>query len=170
MIGGDGFGVSALDEGFKVSMRGYDRDQVDARIKELRDELSRARLGASRNNQELDAMRAEISSLNDQLTRTGKIDAAAIVAEADRLTGASDRAAREAEEIMNHAQKVAEEVLAQTNQQAAHLQEQANAIYDQAKAEAEAIIEEARLAAEKTKALLRVELDAIRNRHRDENS
>jgi F0F1-type ATP synthase membrane subunit b/b' len=70
---------------------------------------------------------------------------------------------------MNHAQQVAEEVLAQTNQQAAHLQEQANAIYDQAKVEAEAIIEEARAAAEKTKALLRVELDAIRNRHRDEN-
>jgi cell division septum initiation protein DivIVA len=158
-----------LDEGFKVSMRGYDRDQVDARIKELRDELSRARLGNVRNNQELDAMRAEINSLNDQLTRTGKIDAAAIVAEADRLTGASDRAAREAEEIMNHAQKVAEEVLAQTNQQAAHLQEQANVIYDQARVEAEAIIEEARAAAEKTKALLRVELDAIRNRHRDEN-
>lgn len=158
-----------LDEGFKVSMRGYDRDQVDARIKELRDELSRARQGNVRNNQELDAMRAEINSLNDQLTRTGKIDAAAIVAEADRLTGASEKAAREAEEIMNHAQKVAEEVLAQTNQQAAHLQEQANAIYDQAKAEAETIIEEARVAAEKTKAMLRVELDAIRNRHRDEN-
>jgi cell division septum initiation protein DivIVA len=158
-----------MDEGFKVTLRGYDRDQVDARIKELRDELSRARLGTVRNHQELDAMRAEISALNDQLTRTGKIDAAAIVAEADRLTGASDRAAREAEEIMNHAQQVAEEVLAQTNQQAAHLQEQANAIYEQARAEAEAIIEEARLAAEKTKALLRIELDAIRNRHRDEN-
>jgi hypothetical protein len=61
-----------LDESFKISLRGYDRDQVDARIKELKDELSRARLGNVRNNQELDAMRAEISSLNDQLTRTGK--------------------------------------------------------------------------------------------------
>jgi cell division septum initiation protein DivIVA len=159
-----------LDEGFKVSMRGYDRDQVDARIKELRDELSRARQGNVRNNQELDAMRAEINSLNDQLTRTGKIDAAAIVAEADRLTGASDKAAREAEEIMAVAESMAAEVLAQTNQKAAALQEQANAIYDQAKAEAEAIIEAAREAAEKTKALLRVELDAIRNRFRDEHS
>jgi F0F1-type ATP synthase membrane subunit b/b' len=64
---------------------------------------------------------------------------------------------------------MAEEVLAQTNQQAAALQEQANAIYSKAKAEAEDIIEAAREAAEKTKALLRVELDAIRNRHRDEN-
>ena len=158
-----------LDEGFKVSMRGYDRDQVDARIKELRDELSRARQGTVRNNQELDAMRAEINSLNDQLTRTGKIDAAAIVAEADRLTGASEKAAREAEEIMTMANVMAEEVLAQTNHKAAELQEQANAIYAQAKAEAEAIIEAARESAEKTKALLRVELDAIRNRHRDEN-
>lgn len=158
-----------LDEGFKVSMRGYDRDQVDARIKELRDELSRARQSTVRNNQELDALRAEISQLNDKLTYTGKIDAAAIVAEADRLTGASEKAAREAEEIMAMANVMAEEVLAQTNQKAAALQEQANAIYAKAKAEAEAIIEDAREAAEKTKALLRVELDAIRNRHRDEN-
>ena len=150
-------------------MRGYDRDQVDARIKELRDELSRARQGAVRNNQELDAMRAEINQLNDKLTYTGKIDAAAIVAEADRLTGASDKAAREAEEIMAMANVMAEEVLAQTNQQAAALQEQANAIYAKAKAEAARIIEEAELAAEKAKSLLKIELDAIRNRHRDEN-
>jgi cell division septum initiation protein DivIVA len=140
-----------LDEGFKVSMRGYDRDQVDARIKELRDELSRARQGAVRNNQELDAMRAEISQLNDKLTYTGKIDAAAIVAEADRISGASGRAAREAEDILEKAQ-------AQSAQ-----------LFEQAKAEAARIIEEAELAAEKAKSLLKIELDAIRNRHRDEN-
>jgi cell division septum initiation protein DivIVA len=139
-----------LDEGFKVSMRGYDRDQVDARIKELRDELSRARQGAVRNNQELDAMRAEISQLNDKLTYTGKIDAAAIVAEADRISGASGRAAREAEEILEKAQAESAE------------------LFEQAKAEAARIIEEAELAAEKAKSLLKIELDAIRNRHRDE--
>ena len=140
-----------LDEGFKVSMRGYDRDQVDARIKELRDELSRARQGTVRNNQELDAMRAEISQLNDKLTYTGKIDAAAIVAEADRISGASGRAAREAEEILEKAQAESAE------------------LFEQAKAEAARIIEEAELAAEKAKSLLKIELDAIRNRHRDEN-
>ena len=132
-------------------MRGYVRDQVDARIKELRDELSRARQGAVRNNQELDAMRAEISQLNDKLTYTGKIDAAAIVAEADRISGASGRAAREAEDILEKAQ-------AQSAQ-----------LFEQAKAEAARIIEEAELAAEKAKSLLKIELDAIRNRHRDEN-
>ena len=132
-------------------MRGYDRDQVDARIKELRDELSRARQGAVRNNQELDAMRAEISQLNDKLTYTGKIDAAAIVAEADRISGPSGRAAREAEDILEKAQ-------AQSAQ-----------LFEQAKAEAARIIEEAELAAEKAKSLLKIELDAIRNRHRDEN-
>jgi cell division septum initiation protein DivIVA len=140
-----------LDEGFKISMRGYDRDQVDARISELRDELSRARLGNVRNNQELDAMRAEISSLNDQLTRTGKIDAAAIVAEADRISGASGRAAREAEEILERAQAESTE------------------LFEQAKAEAARIIAEAEVAAEKAKSLLKIELDAIRNRHRDEH-
>jgi cell division septum initiation protein DivIVA len=140
-----------LDEGFKVSMRGYDRDQVDARIKELRDELSRARQGAVRNDQELDAMRAEISQLNDKLTYTGKIDAAAIVAEADRISGASGRAAREAEEILEKAQAESAE------------------LFEQAKAEAARIIEEAELAAEKAKSLLKIELDAIRNRHRDEH-
>jgi cell division septum initiation protein DivIVA len=140
-----------LDEGFKLSMRGYDRDQVDARIRELRDELSRARQGAVRNNQELDAMRAEISQLNDKLTYTGKIDAAAIVAEADRISGASGRAAREAGEILEKAQ-------AQSAQ-----------LFEQAKAEAARIIQEAELAAEKAKSLLKIELDAIRNRHRDEN-
>jgi cell division septum initiation protein DivIVA len=150
-LGGDGFGVFTLDEGFKVSMRGYDRDQVDARIKELRDELSRARQGNVRNNQELDAMRAEINSLNDQLTRTGKIDAAAIVAEADRISGASGRAAREAEEILERAQAESTE------------------LFEQAKAEAARIIEEAEVAAEKAKSLLKIELDAIRNRHRDES-
>ncbi len=132
-------------------MRGYDRDQVDARIKELRDELSRARQGAVRNNQELDAMRAEISQLNDKLTYTGKIDAAAIVAEADRISGASGRAAREAEEILEKAQAQSAE------------------LFEQAKAEAARIIEEAELAAEKAKSLLKIELDAIRNRHRDEH-
>lgn len=132
-------------------MRGYDRDQVDARIKELKDELSRARQGAVRNNQELDAMRAEISQLNDKLTYTGKIDAAAIVAEADRISGASGRAAREAEEILEKAQAESAE------------------LFEQAKAEAARIIEEAELAAEKAKSLLKIELDAIRNRHRDEN-
>lgn len=132
-------------------MRGYDRDQVDARISELRDELSRARLGNVRNNQELDAMRAEISSLNDQLTRTGKIDAAAIVAEADRISGASGRAAREAEEILERAQAESTE------------------LFEQAKAEAARIIAEAEVAAEKAKSLLKIELDAIRNRHRDEH-
>jgi cell division septum initiation protein DivIVA len=141
-----------LDEGFKVSMRGYDRDQVDARIKELRDELSRARLGNARSNQELDAMRAEISSLNDQLTRTGKIDAAAIVAEADRISGASGRAAREAEEILEKAQVQSAE------------------LFELAKAEAARIVAEAEAAAEKAKSLLKIELDAIRNRHRDEHS
>jgi cell division septum initiation protein DivIVA len=141
-----------LDEGFKVSMRGYDRDQVDARIKELRDELSRARLGNVRNNQELDAMRAEISSLNDQLTRTGKIDAAAIVAEADRISGASGRASREAEEILEKAQAQSAE------------------LFELAKAEAARIVAEAEAAAEKAKSLLKIELDAIRNRHRDEHS
>ena len=140
-----------MDEGFKVSLRGYDRDQVDARIAELRDELSRARQSSVRNNQELDAMRAEISSLNDQLTRTGKIDAAAIVAEADRISGASGRAAREAEEILEKAQA------------------QSTELFEQAKAEAARIVEEAELAAEKAKSLLKIELDAIRNRHRDEN-
>jgi cell division septum initiation protein DivIVA len=140
-----------LDEGFKVSMRGYDRDQVDARIKELRDELSRARQGTVRNNQELDAMRAEINSLNDQLTRTGKIDAAAIVAEADRISGASGRATREAEEILKKAQAESAE------------------LFEQAKAEAARIVEEAEAAADKAKSLLKIELDAIRNRHRDEH-
>jgi len=151
-LGGDGFGVLTLDEGFKISMRGYDRDQVDARIKELRDELSRARQGVVRNNQELDAMRAEINSLNDQLTRTGKIDAAAIVAEADRISGASGRAAREAEEILENAQAQSAE------------------LFELAKAEAARIVAEAEAAAEKAKSLLKIELDAIRNRHRDEHN
>ena len=132
-------------------MRGYDRDQVDARIAELRDELSRARLGNVRNNQELDALRAEVRELNDKLTYTGKIDAAAIVAEADRISGASGRAAREAEEILERAQA------------------QSTELFEQAKAEAARIVEEAELAAEKAKSLLKIELDAIRNRHRDEN-
>jgi cell division septum initiation protein DivIVA len=140
-----------LDEGFKVSMRGYDRDQVDARIKELRDELSRARQSTVRNNQELDAMRAEISQLNEKLTYTGKIDAAAIVAEADRISGASGRAAREAEEILERAQAQSAE------------------LFEQAKAEAARIVEEAEAAADKAKSLLKIELDAIRNRHRDEH-
>jgi cell division septum initiation protein DivIVA len=139
-----------LDEGFKVSMRGYDRDQVDARIKELRDELSRARQGNVRNNQELDALRAEISQLNDKLTYTGKIDAAAIVAEADRISGASGRAAREAEEILEKAQA------------------QSTELFEQAKAEAARIVAEAEATAEKAKSLLKIELDAIRNRFRDE--
>ena len=150
-LGGDGFGVLTLDEGFKVSMRGYDRDQVDARIKELRDELSRARLGNVRNNQELDALRSEVRELNDKLTYTGKIDAAAIVAEADRISGASGRAAREAQEILEKAQAESAE------------------LFEQAKAEAARIIEEAERAAEKAKSLLKIELDAIRNRHRDEH-
>jgi len=140
-----------LDEGFKVSMRGYDRDQVDARIKELRDELSRARQSTVRNNQELDAMRAEISQLNEKLTYTGKIDAAAIVAEADRISGASGRAAREAEEILERAQAQSAE------------------LFEQAKAEAARIVEDAEAAADKAKSLLKIELDAIRNRHRDEH-
>jgi len=151
-LGGDGFGVLTLDEGFKVTLRGYDRDQVDARINELRDELSRARLGNVRNNQELDAMRAEINSLNDQLTRTGKIDAAAIVAEADRISGASGRAAREAEEILERAKAESAE------------------LFELAKAEAARIVEEAEAVAEKAKSLLKIELDAIRNRFRDEQS
>lgn len=142
----------ALDESFKISLRGYDRDQVDARIKELQDELSRARLVNVRNNQELDAMRAEISALNDQLTRTGKIDAAAIVAEADRISGASGRAAREAEEILEKAQAESTE------------------LFEKAKAEAARIVAEAEAAAEKAKSLLKIELDAIRNRHRDETA
>ena len=141
-----------MDESFKISLRGYDRDQVDARIKELQDELSRARLGNVRNNQELDAMRAEISALNDQLTRTGKIDAAAIVAEADRISGASGRAAREAEEILEKAQAESTE------------------LFEKAKAEAARIVAEAEAAAEKAKSLLKIELDAIRNRHRDETA
>jgi len=132
-------------------MRGYDRDQVDARIKELRDELSRARQSTVRNNQELDAMRAEISQLNEKLTYTGKIDAAAIVAEADRISGASGRAAREAEEILERAQAQSAE------------------LFEQAKAEAARIVEEAEAAADKAKSLLKIELDAIRNRHRDEH-
>ena len=140
-----------MDESFKVSLRGYDRNQVDARINELKDELSRARLGNVRNNQELDAMRAEINSLNDQLTRTGKIDAAAIVAEADRISGASARAAREAEEILEKAKAESAE------------------LFEAAKKEAARIVEEAELAAEKARSLLKVELDAIRNRHRDEH-
>ena len=139
-----------LDEGFKLSLRGYDRDQVDARIKELRDELSRARQGTLRNNQELDALRAEISQLNDRLTYTGKIDAAAIVAEADRISGASGRAAREAEEILEKAQA------------------QSTELFEQAKAEAARIVAEAEAAAEKAKSPLKIELDAIRNRFRDE--
>lgn len=150
-MGGDGFGGETLDEGFKVSLRGYDREQVDARIRELKDELSRARQSSVRNNQELDAMRAEINSLNDQLTRTGKIDAAAIVAEADRISGASGRAAREAEEILEKAQAESAE------------------LFEAAKVEAARIVAEAEAAAEKAKSLLKIELDAIRNRHRDEN-
>jgi DivIVA domain-containing protein len=142
----------SVDEEFKVSMRGYDRAQVDARINELRDELSRARLGNARSSQELDSLRAEISSLNDQLTRTGKIDAAAIVAEADRVSGASARAAAEAEEILREAQAKSAE------------------LFQQAKDEAARIVEEAELAAEKAKSLLKAELDAIRNRHRDEHA
>jgi DivIVA domain-containing protein len=141
-----------MDDGFKVSMRGYDRAQVDARLNELRDELSRARLGNARSSQELDALRAEIASLNDQLTRTGKIDAAAIVAEADRVSGASARAAVEAEEILREAQAKSAE------------------LFQQAKDEAARIVEEAEQAAEKAKSLLKAELDAIRNRFRDEHS
>jgi DivIVA domain-containing protein len=141
-----------MDDEFKVSMRGYDRAQVDARISELRDELSRARQSNNRNTQELDAMRAEIASLNDQLTRTGKIDAAAIVAEADRVSGASARAAAEAEEILREAQAKSAE------------------LFQQAKDEAARIVAEAELAAEKAKSLLKSELDAIRNRFRDEQS
>jgi DivIVA domain-containing protein len=141
-----------MEDEFKVSMRGYDRAQVDARISELRDELSRARQSNNRNNQELDAMRAEIASLNDQLTRTGKIDAAAIVAEADRVSGASARAAKDAEAILNEAQAKSAE------------------LFQQAKDEAARIVAEAELAAEKAKSLLKAELDAIRNRFRDEQS
>ena len=141
-----------MDDEFKVSMRGYDRAQVDARISELRDELSRARQSNNRNSQELDAMRAEIASLNDQLTRTGKIDAAAIVAEADRVSGASARAAKDAESILNDAQAMSAE------------------LFQQAKDEAARIVAEAELAAEKAKSLLKAELDAIRNRFRDEQS
>jgi DivIVA domain-containing protein len=141
-----------MDDEFKVSMRGYDRAQVDARVSELRDELSRARQSNNRNSQELDAMRAEIASLNDQLTRTGKIDAAAIVAEADRVSGASARAAKDAESILNEAQAMSAE------------------LFQQAKDEAARIVAEAELAAEKAKSLLKAELDAIRNRFRDEQS
>jgi DivIVA domain-containing protein len=141
-----------MDDEFKVSMRGYDRAQVDARISELRDELSRARQSNNRNSQELDAMRAEIASLNDQLTRTGKIDAAAIVAEADRVSGASARAALDAEAILKEAQAKSAE------------------LFQQAKDEAARIVAEAELAAEKAKSLLKAELDAIRNRFRDEQS
>ena len=141
----------SMDDEFKVSMRGYDRAQVDARINELRNELSRARLGNARSNQEMDALRAEIAALNDQLTRTGKIDAAAIVAEADRVSGASARAAAEAEEILREAQA------------------KSAALFQQAKDEAARIVAEAELAAEKAKSLLKSELDAIRNRHRDEH-
>ena len=97
-------------------------------------------------------MRAEISALNDQLTRTGKIDAAAIVAEADRISGASGRAAREAEEILEKAQAESTE------------------LFEKAKAEAARIVAEAEAAAEKAKSLLKIELDAIRNRHRDETA
>jgi len=141
-----------MDEEFKVSLRGYDRGQVDARLNELQDELSRARLGNVRSSQELDALRAEVSSLNDQLTRTGKIDAAAIVAEADRVSGASARAAVEAEEILREAQAKSAE------------------LFQLAKDEAARIVAEAELAAEKAKSLLKAELDAIRNRFRDEQS
>ncbi len=140
-----------MDDEFKVSMRGYDRAQVDARLNELRDELSRARLGNARSSQELDALRAEIAQLNDQLTRTGKIDAAAIVDEADRVSGASARAAVEAEEILREAQAKSAE------------------LFQHAKDEAARIVAEAELAAEKAKSLLKAELDAIRNRHRDEH-
>ena len=73
------------------------------------------------------------------------------MAEADRISGASGRAAREAEEILEKAQAESAE------------------LFEQAKAEAARIIEEAELAAEKAKSLLKIELDAIRNRHRDEN-
>ncbi|MEN9967307.1 MAG: DivIVA protein [Actinomycetota bacterium] len=141
-----------MEDEFKVSMRGYDRAQVDARVSELRDELSRARQSNNRNSQELDAMRAEIASLNDQLTRTGKIDAAAIVAEADRVSGASARAAKDAASILNEAQAMSAE------------------LFQQAKDEAARIVAEAELAAEKAKSLLKAELDAIRNRFRDEQS
>lgn len=97
-------------------------------------------------------MRAEIASLNDQLTRTGKIDAAAIVAEADRVSGASSRAAKDAASILNEAQAMSAE------------------LFQQAKDEAARIVAEAELAAEKAKSLLKAELDAIRNRFRDEQS
>jgi cell division septum initiation protein DivIVA len=140
-----------MEDNFKVSLRGYDREQVDARISELRDELSRARQGNNRSGQELDALRAEVAALNDQLTRTGKIDAAAIVAEADRVSGASARAAAEAEEILEKAKAESAE------------------LFEMAKAEAARIVNEAELAADKAKSLLKAELDAIRNRHRDEH-
>ena len=97
-------------------------------------------------------MRAEIASLNDQLTRTGKIDAAAIVAEADRVSGASARAALDAEAILKEAQAKSAE------------------LFQRAKDEAARIVAEAELAAEKAKSLLKAELDAIRNRFRDEQS
>jgi cell division septum initiation protein DivIVA len=140
-----------MEDDFKVSLRGYDRDQVNARISELRAELSRARLGNARSGQELDALRAEVAALNDQLTRTGKIDAAAIVAEADRVSGASARAAADAEAILKEAQAKSAE------------------LFQQAKDEAARIVAEAEAAAEKAKSLLKSELDAIRNRHRDEH-
>jgi oligopeptide transport system permease protein len=77
--------------------------------------------------------------------------AAAIVAEADRVSGASARAAVEAEEILREAQAKSAE------------------LFQQAKDEAARIVAEAELAAEKAKSLLKAELDAIRNRHRDEH-
>ena len=141
-----------MSDEFKVSLRGYDRDQVDARINDLRDELFRARQANLRNGQELDSLRAEVSSLSDQLTRTGKIDAAAIVAEADRVSGASARAAQEAEQILQKAHAQSAEV------------------FELAKQQAESIIEAAQAEAEKAKSMLKTELDAIRNRHRDEQN
>ena len=72
-------------------------------------------------------------------------------AHVEHEVGQRRRAAREAEEILEKAQAQSAE------------------LFEQAKAEAARIIEEAELAAEKAKSLLKIELDAIRNRHRDEN-
>ena len=135
-------------------MRGYDRAQVDARIADLLAQLTRARQSGQRHTQEIEALKAEVADLNNRLTYTGKINAAAIVAEADRISGESARAeARtEAEILLATAKAQAESVLAE------------------AKEQAQSIRELARTEAETAKSLLKVELDAMRNRFRDEQS
>jgi cell division septum initiation protein DivIVA len=146
--------VALAEENFKLVLRGYDREQVDARLADLLAQLSRARQTSQRNTQEIENLRAEVADLNNRLTYTGKINAAAIVAEADRLSGESARAEAKVE---------AERMLAEEKAQV-------ESLLAEARAEAQADLEAARAEAAQAKSLLKAELDAMRNRFRDEQS